>query len=40
MTMAFKAPAAVIAAAKPGEKIAFDMRIEDRGGTIVAIERQ
>lgn len=40
MTMAFKAPAAVIAAAKPGEKVAFDMRIEDQGGTITAIEKQ
>jgi Cu/Ag efflux protein CusF len=40
MTMAFKAPAAVIAAAKTGEKVAFDIRIEDQGGSITAIEKQ
>lgn len=40
MTMAFKAPADVIAAAKPGEKVAFDMRIEDKGGLITAIEKR
>lgn len=34
MTMAFKAPASLIAKAKPGEKVIFDLRIEDMGGEI------
>ena len=40
MTMAFSAPADVIAKAKPGEKVAFDLRIEDKGGTILDLKSQ
>ena len=40
MTMAFSAPADVVAKAKPGEKVVFDLRIEDKGGTVTAIEKQ
>ena len=38
MTMSFSAPAGVIAKAKPGEKVAFDLRIEDKGATITSLE--
>ena len=40
MTMSFSAPAEVIVKAKPGEKVAFDLRIEDTGGTVTGIEKQ
>ena len=37
MTMAFSAPADVIAQAKVGEKVIFDLRIEEKGGVIISI---
>ena len=40
MTMSFKAPAEVISKAKPGEKVSFDLRIEDNGGTITAMKSE
>ena len=40
MTMSFSAPAEVIAKATPGQKVAFDLRVEDKGGTITGIEKQ
>ncbi len=40
MTMAFKAPAAIVASAKPGDKVAFDLRIEAMGGEIVDMQAQ
>lgn len=40
MTMAFKAPASVVASAKPGDKVAFDLRIEGMGGEIVDMKAQ
>ena len=38
MTMPFKAPASLIAKAKPGEKVTFDLRIEDMGGEITSMK--
>ena len=40
MTMAFKAPASIVANAKPGDKVAFDLRIEAMGGEIVDMKAQ
>lgn len=38
MTMAFNAPAEIIAKSKVGEKVAFELRIVDMGGEITAIK--
>ena len=40
MTMSFSAPAKVVAKAVPGEKVAFDLRIGNIGGTLTGIEKQ
>ena len=40
MTMSFSAPTEVVAKVVPGEKVAFDLRIGDMGGTITGIEKQ
>jgi Cu(I)/Ag(I) efflux system periplasmic protein CusF len=40
MTMAFKAAPALTQSVKPGDKVAFDLKLQDGGGEITAIRKQ